>query len=192
MNDEIGVLLCIFYIFVKPCCFRTNLVHYIQCSWSVGNTVKQSKLDSFFFLLFIMGYSIWTLYTPVKVEVHTGGGTRMAKGGIRLIHGHTKSTLIMHFSGMKIDPKYAFLHAFFLTCPSCPSQNLSIWPKTHSFSNFARFCTPKRCTHVQCLVWKTTLITWIFGRAWYPPWHSSAPPPGVHIFHTGEYSFKMN
>ena len=25
--------------------------------------------------------------------------------------------------------------------------------------------------------WKTTLITWIFGRAWYPPWHSSAPPP---------------
>ena len=26
--------------------------------------------------------------------------------------------------------------------------------------------------------WKTALITWIFGRAWYPPWHSSAPPPG--------------
>ena len=25
--------------------------------------------------------------------------------------------------------------------------------------------------------WKTTLITWIFGWAWYPPWHSSAPPP---------------
>ena len=24
--------------------------------------------------------------------------------------------------------------------------------------------------------WKTTLITWIFGRAWYPPWHSSGPP----------------
>ena len=23
--------------------------------------------------------------------------------------------------------------------------------------------------------WKTTLITWIFGRAWYPPWHSSGP-----------------
>ena len=26
--------------------------------------------------------------------------------------------------------------------------------------------------------WKTTLITWIFGRAWYPPWHSSGPPVG--------------
>ena len=25
--------------------------------------------------------------------------------------------------------------------------------------------------------WKTTLITWINGQAWYPPWHSSAPPP---------------
>ena len=22
---------------------------------------------------------------------------------------------------------------------------------------------------------KQTLITWIFGRAWYPPWHSSGP-----------------
>ena len=26
------------------------------------------------------------------------------------------------------------------------------------------------------LSWKTTLITWIFGWAWYPPWHSSGPP----------------
>ena len=54
-----------------------------------------------------------------------GGATRMARGGIRLVHGHTKSTLITYFSGMKIDPKYAFLHAFFLICPSCPFQNLS-------------------------------------------------------------------
>ena len=23
---------------------------------------------------------------------------------------------------------------------------------------------------------KTTLITWIFGWAWYPPWHLSGPP----------------
>ena len=55
-----------------------------------------------------------------------GGGTRMARGGIRLVHGLTKSTLITYFSGMKIDPKYAFLHAFFLICPSCSFQNLSI------------------------------------------------------------------
>ena len=44
------------------------------------------------------------------------GGTRMARGGIRLVHGLTKSTIIMYFSDMKIDPKYAFLHAFFLIC----------------------------------------------------------------------------
>ena len=62
-----------------------------------------------------------------------GGGTQMARGGIRLVHGHTKSTLIMYFSCMKIDPKYAFLHAFFLICLSCPFQNLSTWPKTHPF-----------------------------------------------------------
>ena len=59
-----------------------------------------------------------------------GGGTRMVRGGIRLVHGHTKNTLITYFSGMKINPKYACLHAFFLICPSCPFQNLSIWPKT--------------------------------------------------------------
>ena len=71
-----------------------------------------------------------------------GGGTRMTRGGIRLVHGHTKSTLITYFSGMKIDPKYAFLHAFFLICPSCPFQNLSTWPKTHPFFQFCTFLHP--------------------------------------------------
>ena len=46
--------------------------------------------------------------------VKSRGGTRMARGGIRLVHGLTKSTLITYYSGMKKDPKYAFLHAFFL------------------------------------------------------------------------------
>ena len=70
------------------------------------------------------------------------GATRMARGGIRLVHGHTKSTLITYFSGIKIDPKYAFLHAFFLICPSCPLKNLSIWPKTHPFFQFCTFLHP--------------------------------------------------
>ena len=78
------------------------------------------------------------------------------------------------FSGMKIDPNYAFLHAFFLICPSCPFQNLSIWPKTHPFF---QFFTLNAVRAYSAWSWKTTLITWIFGRAWYPPWHSSAPPP---------------
>ena len=82
------------------------------------------------------------------------GATQMARGGIRLVHGHTNSTLITYFSGMKIDPKYAFLHAFFLICLSCPFQSLSIWPKTHPFFQYCTFCTPKRCSRVQCLVLK--------------------------------------
>ena len=55
------------------------------------------------------------------------GATRMARGGIRLVHGSQKSTLITYYSGMKKDPKYAFLHAFFLICLSCSFQNLSLW-----------------------------------------------------------------
>ena len=82
------------------------------------------------------------------------GATRMARGGIRLIHGLTKSTLITYFLGMKIDPKYAFLYAFFLIYLSCPFQNLSIWPKTHPFFQFCMFCTPKWCTCLHCLVLK--------------------------------------
>ena len=78
----------------------------------------------------------------IHVQSNPGGATRMARGGIRLVHGHTKSTLITYFSGMKIDPNYAFLHAFFLICPSCPFQNLSIWPKTHPFFQFCTFLHP--------------------------------------------------
>ena len=67
--------------------------------------------------------SNWSTVNP-----HLPGATRMARRGIRLVHGLTKSTLITYFSGMKIDPKNAFLHAFFLFCLSCSFQNLSIWP----------------------------------------------------------------
>ena len=105
-----------------------------------------------------------------------GGGHSNGKRGIRLVHGHTKSTLITYFSGMKIDPKYTFLHAFFLICPSCPFQNFSIWPKNTFFPNFAHFCTPKRCMCIQCLVLKnnpnyvnfwTSVIPPTFE---WPPW----------------------
>ena len=105
-----------------------------------------------------------------------GGGTQMARGGIRLVHGLTKSTLITYFSGMKIDPKYKFLHAFFLICLSCPFQNLSIWPKTHPFSNFARFCTPKWCTCVHCLVLKNNPNYVKFWMSLIPPLTFEWPP----------------
>ena len=114
---------------------------------------------------------------PPPISINPWGGTWMARGGIRLVYGHTKSTLITYFSCMKIDPKYAFVHAFFLIRQSCPFQSLSIWPKTHLFSNFARFCTPKRCTRVQCLVLKNYPNYVNFWTSLIPPWHSSAPPP---------------
>ena len=108
-----------------------------------------------------------------------GGATRMARGGIRLVHGLTKSTLITYYSGMKKDPKYAFLHAFLLICLSCSFQNLSVWPKNTPFFPILHVFGPLNDVRAySAWSWKTTLITWIFGRAWYPPWHSSGPPPG--------------
>ena len=73
---------------------------------------------------------------------------------IILVKGLSRHTLNTYFSDMKIDPKYAFLHAFFLICLSYPFQNLSIWPKTHPFFQFCTFLHPKRCMHVHCLVLK--------------------------------------
>ena len=72
-------------------------------------------------------------------KIPGGGGTRMARGDIRLVHWLTKSTLITYFSGIKKYPKYAFLHAFFIICLSRSFQNLSIWPKTHPFFQFCIF-----------------------------------------------------
>ena len=78
---------------------------------------------------------------------------------------------------MKINPKYAFLHVFFLICVSCPFQNLSIWPKTYLFSNFARFCTPKRCTRVHCLVLKNNPNYMIFLTRMISNFKYKCPPP---------------
>ena len=87
------------------------------------------------------------------------------------------------FSGMKIDPINTcfcpgLLHAFFLICPPCHFQNLSIWPKTHHFFPiiyFARFCSPKRCTRVHYLVLKNN-PNYIFFWGWYPTSNTSVPP----------------
>ena len=105
----------------KQVCFQKHiqklLLQYAQCIFSSHGRCKRPCSVSLAFLLHIA----WLC--PVSPG---GGGIRMARGGIRLVHGLTKSTLITYFSGMKIDPKYAFLYAFFLICPSCPFQNLSI------------------------------------------------------------------
>ena len=49
---------------------------------------------------------------------------------------------------------------------------------TH-FSNFARFCTPKQCRCVHCLVLKNNPNYVIFLRGWYPTSNTNAPPGHV-------------
>ena len=82
------------------------------------------------------------------------GGHLYFRLDIILVKGLSKHTLNTYFSGMKIDPKYAFLHTLFLICPLWPFQICKYDQNTPLFSNFARFCTPKRCTHIHCLVLK--------------------------------------
>ena len=93
------------------------------------------------------------------MKLSRGGGHLHFRLDIILVKGLSKHNLNMYFSGTKIDPKYMFLHAFSLICPSFPFQNLSIWPKTHPFYHF---CTSKRCTRVHCLVLKNNPNYMIF------------------------------
>ena len=50
------------------------------------------------------------------------------------------------------------------------TKNTPFFPILHVFAplNDVRAYSAWSC--------KITLIMWIFGRAWYPPWHSSGPP----------------
>ena len=99
----------------------------------------------------------------------------MARGGIRLVHGLTQSTLITYYLGMKKTPKYAFLHAFF----ACHVHSkICLYDQKHTlFSNFAHFCTPKQCTRVQCLVLKNNPNYVNFWTSMIPPLTFEWPPP---------------
>ena len=75
-----------------------------------------------------------------------GGGPLVFQAG----YHPRKRTFKTHpyFSGMKIDPKYAFLHAFFSIFHHVLFKICQYDQKHTLFSNFVRFCTPKRCTPV--------------------------------------------
>ena len=93
---------------------------------------------------------------------------------VKLLSKHTLNT---YFSGMKIDPEYVFLYAFFLICPICPFQNLSIWPTTHPFFSILHIFAPlNNVREYIAWSWKTTLIMWIFLRGWYPTSNTSGLP----------------
>ena len=116
-----------------------------EASWqSYNNDVLLKPVDSYFF------------YGGVGRHLYF-------RPDIILGKWHSKHTLNTYFSGIKIDPKYAFLNAFFLICPSCHSQNLSIWPKAHPFFPILHVLAP--LNDVRAYIawsWKTTLITWFF------------------------------
>ena len=82
------------------------------------------------------------LLRELKMGLLSRGGHLYFRLDIIRVKGLSKHTLNTYFSCMKIDPNYVFLHVFFLICPSCPFQNLSIWPKTHPFFQFCTFLHP--------------------------------------------------
>ena len=77
----------------------------------------------------------WSQYSMVKItQQQVGGGTLVCQAGYHL-HKRTFKTHPKHvfFRDENRPYKYVFLLAFFLICPPCPFQNLSIRPKTHPF-----------------------------------------------------------
>ena len=63
---------------------------------------------------------------PCKLNYKGGGAHLYFRLDIILVKGLSKHTLNMYFSGMKIDPKYAFLHVYVFNLYACLFQNLSI------------------------------------------------------------------
>ena len=116
---------------------------------------------------------------PVSTQV----GSRLRKSfcGKSIGHRHNRPYALGTLNSNKsiIKPRYAIFFTIRVKLLFEPIvlSKICLYNQKHTrFSNFARFCTPKRCTTYSAWSWKTTLFTWIFWRNWYPPWHSSGPP----------------
>ena len=106
------------------------------------------------------------------------GGHLYFRLDIILVKELLKHTLNTYFSGMKIDPKTVTLHTFFSICPSCPFQNLSIWPKTHPFFPIVHVFAPLNYVLVYVARSLKNNPNYVnFLRGWYPTSNTSAPPP---------------
>ena len=57
---------------------------------------------SFYHLVTTETLHILTNFDRKEPEYHMGGGTRMTRGGIRLIHGLTKDTLNTYFTDLTL------------------------------------------------------------------------------------------
>ena len=93
-------------------------------------------------MIIMITSSWWWSQAYLHDDMITRGWHLYFRLDIILVKGLSKHTLNTYFSGMKINPKYAFLHAFFWICVSCPFQNLWIWPKTYPVFQFCTFLHP--------------------------------------------------
>ena len=113
--------------------------------------------------------------------LHPGGGHLYFRLDIIRVKGLSKHTLNTYFAGMIINPKYAFLHAFFFNLSVMSFPKFVIRPKTYPFFPILHVFAP--LNDVRAYIawsWKTTLITWIFFTRMvsnfkykWPPWGPS-------------------
>ena len=86
----------------------------------------------------------------------------------------------MYFSGMKTDPKYAFLQAFFLIFPFMFFQKFVTMTKNTPFFQILHvFASLKDVRAYIAWSWKTTLITWIFFTRMISNFKYKCPPPRI-------------
>ena len=100
------------------------------------------------------------------IHVCWGGGSTCISGWISSsLKDFSKHTQSMYFPGMKKDPKYAFLHAFFPNFFIMSFPKLVNMTKTTPFSPILHvFALPNDVRMYIGWSWKTTLITWIFDK----------------------------
>ena len=107
-----------------------------------------------------------------------GGALEWQEGGIRLIHGLTKSTLITYFFRCENRPQIRVFPCIFLNLPVMSFPKCVYMTKNTPFFPILHVFAPLNDVHAYIAwSWKTTLIMWIFGRAWYPL-DIQVPPPG--------------
>ena len=133
--------LCMYNILVRHDWFEDGLMIENQSAIEMCYWLTNWLID------WLVDVNHWTMLYHFAAYICSspGGGRGEALAfwlDIILVKVLLKHTLSTYFSGMKIDPKYTFLYAFFLICPSCPFQNLSLWPKTHLFFQFCTFLHP--------------------------------------------------
>ena len=93
----------------------------------------------------ILSYSLYV----VQSTFFSGCGARSGGGGhlyfrldVILVKGLSKHTLNTYFSSMKIDPKYSFLHAFFLNLCVMSFPKFVNMTKTHLFFPISHVFAP--------------------------------------------------